>query len=276
MEKLKESVSYISSKIGNRCPKLLMILGSGLGYLGDTCTDAIRIPYADIPHFKASTAPGHEGGCLICGELAGKQVLVMQGRMHYYEGHDFADVVYPIRVAALLGVTHMLITNASGGINEIFHAGDIMLISDHIKLMGDSPLRGPNMDELGVRFPDMSYAYDPKLRTVARESAKRVGISLREGVYFYALGPQYETPAEIRAMRVLGGDAVGMSTVPEVICASHLRLKTLGFSLISNMASGILDKPLTSEEVLQAGENARERFSSLVLECLANMEDINE
>lgn len=271
MKAYRESAEYILGKLNGRQPKILMILGSGLGYLGDIVSDPVMIPYEEIPHFKASTAPGHSGR-LVCGTLAGKCVLIMQGRMHYYEGYSPSELVYPIRVAALLGVTHMLITNASGGINKEFNAGDIMLIRDHIKIMGDSPLRGKNIDEFGVRFPDMTYAYTPDLWSVARNAAEKVGIKLREGVYFYAMGPQYETPAEIRAMRVLGGDAVGMSTAPEVIAASHLGLKTLGFSLISNMASGILDQPLTCEEVIEAGENAKERFSALVLECIAQME----
>ena len=271
MKKYRESADFIAGKLGGKKPQILMILGSGLGYLGDTVPDAVTIPYEQIPHFKASTAPGHSGR-LVCGTLSGKCVLIMQGRMHYYEGYSPSDLVYPIRVAALLGVTHMIITNASGGIREDFRAGDIMLIRDHIKLMGDSPLRGENIDEFGVRFPDMTYAYTPELWEVARDAAKAAGVALREGVYFYAMGPQYETPAEIRAMRVLGGDAVGMSTAPEVIAASHLKIKTLGFSLISNMASGILDQPLTCEEVIAAGEEAKGRFSALVLECIERME----
>ena len=271
MERYKESAEFIRKNIGDRKPTHLMILGSGLGYLGDLVEDAVVIPYGDIPHFKTSTAIGHAGQ-LICGTLAGKCVLVMQGRMHYYEGYTMQDIVYPIYVSAILGVKNMIITNASGGINREFKTGDIMLIRDHIKIMGDSPLRGANKDELGVRFPDMSYAYTPQLWDIARKAAEKVSVTLREGVYFYALGPQYETPAEIRAMRTLGADAVGMSTAPEVIAASHAGIKTLGFSLISNMASGILDKPLSGEEVIAAGEAARAPFSALVLECLRSME----
>lgn len=255
MKTYQESADFIRERLCGRKPQVLMILGSGLGYLGDEVTDAVAISYGEIPHFRASTAPGHEGR-LVCGMLAGKCVLVMQGRMHYYEGYTPAEIVYPIRVAKLLGALQMIITNASGGVNEDFCAGDIMLIRDHIKLMGDSPLRGENLDAFGVRFPDMTYAYTPEFFELARNAASQVGIALREGVYFYALGPQYETPAEIRAMRALGADAVGMSTAPEVIAASHLGMKTLGFSLISNMASGILDQPLTSEEVIAAGEEA--------------------
>lgn len=271
LRRYQESAEYIREKLCGRVPQVLMILGSGLGYLGDEVEDAVRIPYHEIPHFRASTAPGHAGQ-LVCGMLAGKCVLVMQGRMHYYEGYSPEEIVYPVRVAKLLGAETMMITNASGGINRDFHVGDIMLIRDHIKLMGDSPLRGENLCGFGVRFPDMTYAYAPELWELAREAARSVGTPLREGVYFYAQGPQYETPAEIRAMRVLGADAVGMSTAPEVIAAAHMGMKTLGFSLISNMASGILNQPLSGEEVIAAGEAARERFSALVIACLKKME----
>ncbi len=272
MNRHEESARFIRARLQGRAPSILMILGSGLGYLGDAAQDAVAIPYSEIPHFRPSTAPGHAGR-LVCGTLAGRCVLIMQGRMHDYEGLTPQELVFPIQVARLLGVTQMIITNASGGINCAFSVGDIMLMSDHIKLLGESPLRGANDSALGTRFPDMTYAYTPRLRTLAKRVAQKEGILLREGVYFYARGPQYETPAEIRAMRVLGADAVGMSTAPEVIAASHLGMETLGFSLISNMASGILDQPLCEEEVLAAGAAARERFSALILACLAEMED---
>lgn len=271
MIKIKESADYIRAKLGHRVPKILGILGSGLGYLADLVEDAVYIDYAEIPNFSRSTALGHAGR-FVCGTLAGKCVLLMQGRLHYYEGYTMEQVTFPVRVAAALGISNMLVTNASGGINEEFNVGDIMLIRDHIKIMGDSPLRGENKDELGVRFPDMSYAYNRDLWSVARNSASKLGINLREGVYFYALGPQYETPAEIRAMRTLGADAVGMSTAPEVIVANHAGMRVLGFSLISNMASGILDTPLSGEEVIAAGEAAREPFSALVLKCIEAIE----
>lgn len=271
MVKYSEAAEYIREKIGNRKPKILMILGSGLGFLGDILENAVAIPYKDIPGFKTSTALGHASR-LICGTLAGQEVLVMQGRMHYYEGYTMREITFPVNVAASLGVTHMIVTNASGGINCDYNVGDIMLISDHIKFMADSPLRGREEDEVKVFFPDMTYAYSPALRDIARKAAEKLNITLREGVYFYALGPQYETPAEIRAMRVLGADAVGMSTTPEVIAASHLGLKTLGFSLITNMASGILPEPLSGEEVIAAAERAKDSFSKLILECLNRME----
>lgn len=268
---ITKAAEYIRERIGERAPKVLMILGSGLGYLGDIVENAVAISYGEIPSFKTSTALGHAGR-LVCGTLAGREVLVMQGRMHYYEGYTMREVTYPINVAAELGVTHMIVTNASGGINCDFNVGDIMLISDHIKFMADSPLRGRDESEIKTYFPDMTYAYSPSLRALARNAAEKLGITLREGVYFYALGPQYETPAEIRAMRILGADAVGMSTAPEVIAARHAGIETLGFSLISNMASGILPEPLSGEEVIAAGERAKDKFSKLVLECLAQME----
>lgn len=271
MIKIRESAEYIKSRLRGREPKILGILGSGLGYLGDLVEDAIYIDYGEIPNFVKSTALGHKGR-FVCGNLAGKCVLLMQGRFHYYEGYSMEQVTFPVRVAAALGISHMLVTNASGGINRDFKVGDIMLIRDHIKIMGDSPLRGENKDEFGPRFPDMSYAYSRDLWEIARKSASELGTNLREGVYFYALGPQYETPAEIRAMGIMGADAVGMSTAPEVIVASHCGIKVLGFSLISNMASGILDKPLSGEEVIAAGEAAREPFSALVLKCIEAIE----
>lgn len=266
----QESAAYIRGKIGSFCPKVAMVLGSGLGFLGDIVENAIAIPYSEIPHFKASTAPGHKGQ-LVFGTLSGQNVAVMQGRMHHYEGYSFDDVSYAVRVLRLLGSDTLIVTNAAGCVNTAWKAGDLMLITDHLKLGSDSPLRGENLPEFGVRFPDMSHVYSPRLREVARKVAARQGVLLREGVYHYFHGPQYETPAEIRAIRVLGADAAGMSTVPEAIVANHCGMEILGFSLLSNMAAGILDQPLTEEEVLEAAAAARERFSGLVLGCLAEL-----
>lgn len=251
-------------------PDVLMILGSGLGFLGDTVEDPTFVNYADIPNFKHSTAPGHKGR-FVFGTLAGKRVAVMQGRAHCYEGYSFADVTFAVRVSRLLGCGKMIVTNAAGAINTSFAPGDIMLITDHIKLFGDSPLTGANIDDFGVRFPDMSKAYSPRLQDIARKSAAALGITLREGVYMYFPGPQFETPAEIRAARLLGSDAAGMSTVPEVITANHCGIETLGFTLCSNMAAGVLDVPLTEKDVLDAAGAARGHFSALVLSCLAGM-----
>ena len=266
----KESADYIKSALGDFSPKVAMVLGSGLGYLGDEVENAVAVSYADIPHFKASTAPGHKGR-LVFGYLEGQPVAVMQGRMHHYEGYSYEETTYAIRVLRLLGCEKLIVTNAAGCVRTDWKAGELMLISDHIKMFSESPLRGENIPEFGVRFPDASKLYTPKLREMAKETANELGISIREGVYFYCYGPQYETPAEIRAARVLGGDAVGMSTAPEVIVAGHCGMEVLGFSLLSNMAAGILDQPLSEQEVLDAGEAARETFSRLVRACLAKL-----
>jgi purine-nucleoside phosphorylase len=266
----QESADFLRSKIGDFRPKAAMVLGSGLGYLADEVEGAVAVPYGDIPRFKASTAPGHKGR-LVFGTLAGQNVAVMQGRMHHYEGYSFEDVSYAVRVLRLLGADTLIATNAAGGVNLDFKAGDLMLITDQIKLFLESPLRGENLPEFGVRFPDSSNLYTPELRQAARKAAAGLGIGLKEGVYMYFPGPQYETPAEIRAARVLGADAVGMSTVPEVITAGHCGMRVLGFTLIANMAAGILNQPLSEQEVLDAAEAAREKFSALVLACLQHI-----
>lgn len=266
----QESAAYICGKIGDFTPKAAMVLGSGLGFLGDVVENAVAIPYGDIPHFKASTAPGHKGQ-LVFGTLAGQKVAVMQGRMHHYEGYSYEDVSYAVRVLRLLGCDTLIVTNAAGCVRTDWNAGDLMLITDQIKLFSESPLRGPNLSEFGVRFPDASHLYTPRLQQIARDVAAEQGVALREGVYFYGYGPQYETPAEVRAVRVLGGDAVGMSTAPEVTVAAHCGMEVLGFSLLSNMASGILDQPLSEQEVLDAAEAAKDRFSALVLGCLGRL-----
>ncbi len=266
----QESADALRAKIGDLQPEVLMILGSGLGYMGDIVEDPIVVPYGEIPHFKVSTAPGHKGQ-LVFGTLGGKKVAVMQGRMHHYEGYSLEEIGFPVRVLKLLGCPAMVVTNAAGGVNTGFSVGDIMLITDHIKLFLDSPLRGRNLPEFGTRFPDVSYLYTPALQAVARESAKELGIQLREGVYMYFPGPQFETPAEVRMARVLGADAAGMSTVPEAIVAGHCGMQVLGFTLVTNMAAGVLDQPLSGEEVNEAAEAAREKFSKLLLACLTKM-----
>ena len=266
----QESAEAIKARIGGFKPAVAMVLGSGLGYLGDLVEDAIVIPYGDIPHFKVSTAPGHKGQ-LVFGTLNGKAVAVMQGRMHHYEGYSYEEVSYAVRVLRLLGCETLIVTNAAGCINTNWNAGDLMLITDHIKIFMESPLRGPNIDQFGPRFPDASHLYTPAYQALAREKAKALGIPLREGVYMYFPGPQYETPAEVRLARILGADAVGMSTAPEVIVAGHAGMKVLGFTLLSNMAAGILDQPLSEEEVLEAADQAKDKFSTLVLACLEDM-----
>ncbi len=270
MDQYRASARAIRDRLGDFVPKVAMVLGSGLGYLGDEVENAIAIDYQDIPHFKASTAPGHKGR-LVFGILEGRNVAVMQGRMHHYEGYSYEEVSYAVRVLRLLGCDTLIVTNAAGCVNTGWKAGDLMLITDQIKMFSESPLRGENLPDFGVRFPDASHLYTVRLQELARETAKERGIPLREGVYFYCYGPQYETPAEIRAVRLLGGDAVGMSTAPEVIVAAHCGMEVLGLTLLSNMAAGILDQPLSEQEVLDASAAAREKFSGLVRACLGKM-----
>ncbi|MEG1592950.1 MAG: purine-nucleoside phosphorylase [Oscillibacter sp.] len=266
----RESADALLRRLGDFRPKALLILGSGLGGLGDAVENAVVVPYADVPHMKRSTAPDHRGQ-FVFGRLAGVDVAVMQGRLHPYEGWSFPEVAYPVRVLRLLGAETLVVTNAAGAVNTNFSAGDLMLITDHIKLFGTSPLWGENQDEFGPRFPDMSHVYTPALQDVARRAAQGLGIPLMEGVYMYFPGPQYETPAEVRAARMLGADAVGMSTVPEVIAAAHCGMQVLGFTLCTNMAAGVLDAPLSSDEVLAAGGEAGPKFSALVLACLREL-----
>ena len=259
----QESADYIKEKIGDFIPKVAMVLGSGLGFLGDVVENPIAIPYGGIPHFKASTAPGHKGQ-LVFGALAGRNVAVMQGRMHHYEGYGYDEVSYAVRVLRLLGCDTLIVTNAAGCVRTDWQAGDLMLITDQIKLFSESPLRGANIPEFGVRFPDASHLYTARLQDVARRAAAELSIPLREGVYFYCYGPQYETPAEVRAARVLGGDAVGMSTVPEAIAARHAGVQVMGVSCITNMAAGILPQPLSHAEVVECAERVKREFTRLL------------
>jgi purine-nucleoside phosphorylase len=259
---IREAAKYIREKC-KATPQIGLILGSGLGVLADEITDAAHIPYQEIPHFPVSTVEGHAGE-LIIGELEGKSVLVMAGRFHLYEGHAVEKVSFPIRVMKELGIETLVVTNAAGGINESYEPGDLMLIKDHINMMFRNPLIGPNDPELGVRFPDMSNAYDGELRELAHRVAGEQGVQLKEGVYAAVLGPSYETPAEIRMLRVLGGDAVGMSTVPEVIAARHAGIRVLGISCITNMAAGILPQPLSHDEVMETANRVKEMFIRLV------------
>lgn len=269
-QQYQESAEALRARLGGFQPSVLLILGSGLGGLADQVESPIIVPYGDVPHMRHSTAPDHKGQ-FVFGQLAGRNVAVMQGRLHTYEGWSFADVSYPVRVLRLLGAETLIVTNAAGAVNTTFSAGDIMLITDHIKLFGVSPLCGANVAEFGPRFPDMSQVYTPALREVARKAAANLDIRLREGVYMYFPGPQYETPAEVRAARILGADAVGMSTVPEAIVAAHCGMKVLGFTLCTNMAAGVLDQPLDGDEVIAAGMAAGPRFTALVKACLAEV-----
>ena len=262
MKALKKAANYISSKLDFK-PEIGMVLGSGLGVLGDEVENPVIIKYDDIPGFPKSTVEGHAGQ-LVAGTLEGKKVLVMQGRFHYYEGYNYETVVFPVRVMKLLDIDKFLVTNAAGGLNRDFSAGALMLISDHIHFDMDSPLRGPNIDEFGPRFPDMSDAYKKTLRKMAKEAGKALNIPLHEGVYAFMGGPSYETPAEVRMAGILGADAVGMSTVPEVIVAAHAGMDILGITCVTNMAAGILDQPLNHAEVVEVAARVRDDFISLV------------
>lgn len=266
----QESADFLRSRLDGFAPEALLVLGSGLGFLGDAVEDPVAVPYGEIPHFKHSTAPGHKGR-LVFGVLRSRRVAVMQGRLHHYEGYSYQEVAYAVRVARLLGAKALVVTNAAGCVNTAWSAGDLMLITDHVKIFMESPLRGPNLDQFGPRFPDASHLYTPRLQALAREKAEALGIPLRQGVYMYFPGPQYETPAEVRLARTLGADAVGMSTAPEVIVAGHAGMEVLGLTLLSNMAAGILDQPLSEEEVLTAAETAKGKFSALVLACLEEL-----
>ncbi|MGG3450084.1 purine-nucleoside phosphorylase [Domibacillus aminovorans] len=263
---IEEAAQYLTEKLDNK-PEIGMILGSGLGVLADEVEQAMSIPYEEIPHFPVSTVEGHTGE-LVIGTLSGKTVAAMKGRFHYYEGYSFEQVTFPVRVMKELGIETIIVTNAAGGVNESFKPGDLMLIADHLNLMGGNPLIGKNDHRLGVRFPDMSEAYSRELRSLAKEAAAKIGISVWEGVYAGNTGPAYETPAEVRMARVLGADAVGMSTVPEVIAARHGGMKVLGISCISNMASGILNQPLTHDEVIETTEKVRVDFLDYVKEIV--------
>ena len=259
---IKESAAYLQQKL-SFAPEIGLVLGSGLGPLANEVENAVRIPYGDIPYFRTSTAPDHAGQ-FVCGILSGKRVLCMQGRLHGYEGYAPDEIAYPVYVMKQLGVRALVLTNASGGINTGFAVGDFMLITDHINMTGKSPLTGPNDDALGTRFPDMTFAYAPALCTAAREAASVCGVQLHEGIYCGVNGPQFETPAEIRAFRALGADAVGMSTVFEVIAAAHCGLQTAAVAMITNMAAGVLMQPLSGAEVNEIAARRGADFRRLI------------
>jgi purine-nucleoside phosphorylase len=261
-----QALSYLRS-VTDKTPEVGIVLGSGLGSLADRLSDPVFVDYVDIPGFARSTAPGHKGR-LVFGTLSGKTVVCMQGRFHYYEGYSMQDIVFPIRVLKLLGIKALIITNAAGGVNTSFSVGDLMLITDHINFLGINPLIGPNAEEFGPRFCDMGKTYTPALRELAKKAASVCGLTLKEGVYIACTGPSYETPAEIRAFRTLGADAVGMSTVPEAITASHCSLPVLAISLITNMAAGVLDQTLSGEEVIEIGNKKAGELQALVKEVV--------
>jgi purine-nucleoside phosphorylase len=266
VQAITEAIAYVRSKTTIQ-PQVGVILGSGLGNVVDAIEVDASIPYGEIPGARASTVVGHQGR-MILGRAKGVEVAVMQGRVHFYEGYEMEEVMFLSRVLGRLGIKKLIVTNAAGGVNTSFVAGDLMLISDHINFMGVNPLRGPNVEELGVRFPDMSEAYPESLRAIAKDVAASMNLKLQEGVYLALSGPTYETPAEIRAFRVLGADAVGMSTVPEVIAMSHMQIPVLGISCITNMAAGILKQKLTHTEVMETTARVQKEFTGLVLGVL--------
>jgi purine-nucleoside phosphorylase len=257
-----QAAKYILGRTRLR-PRVAVVLGSGLGAFAEKLTDAARLEYRKIPHFPVSTAIGHAGR-LVIGKVNGVAVAVMQGRVHFYEGYSLEQVVFPMRVLAQLGVRAAILTNAAGGISPEYHPGCLVLLRDHINLQGSNPLIGPNDDRFGARFPDMTQVYAETYRQFAREEAGELGMEIFEGVYAAVSGPSYETPAEIRYLRTIGADLVGMSTAPEAIAAAHLGIPVLGISCVTNMAAGIIDRPITAEEVLEIGEASGKRLAALL------------
>ena len=262
LETIKQTSDYLKNKIGE-IPNTAIILGTGLGELANEIDNKTEIPYAEIPNFPISTVEGHSGK-LIIGTLGGKKILAMQGRFHFYEGYSMKEVTFPIRVFQALGVKYLFVSNAAGGMNPSFDIGDIMLIEDHVNMFPEHPLRGKNYDELGTRFPDMSEAYDKKLRTMAMQIANEKNIKLQHGVYVGVQGPTFETPAEYQFFRVIGGDAVGMSTVPEVIVANHAKMKVLAFSIITDLGVPGKIVEVSHEEVQEAAKIAQPKMAEIM------------
>ena len=261
MKRIDEAAAKVLAVCGKA--DIGVILGSGLGEYAEALEDAVKLPYSEIPGFPRSTVAGH-AGMWCCGTLYGKRVVMMQGRFHYYEGYGMKDVTLPVRVMQKIGVKTLIVTNAAGGGNPGYHPGELMVIGDIFSMTAQNPLNGPNLDAFGPRFPDMSCAFDKELRALAHECANEQGFALREGVYAQMTGPTYETPAEIRILRTLGADAVGMSTVPEVIVARHGGMRVLGISCITNMAAGILDQPLNHAEVTETANRVKGQFRNLL------------
>ncbi|MBO4681271.1 MAG: purine-nucleoside phosphorylase [Clostridiales bacterium] len=271
LESVKRAGDYVKGLLGGRkVPEICIVLGSGLGPLADICEQYFSVPYSEIPDFPKSTAPGHAGR-LIAGSLSGKDVFMMNGRFHYYEGYPMETVVFYIRVLGLIGVKTLILTNAAGGIKTEMVPPEFVAIEDHLSFYAESVLRGPNIEEFGTRFPDQSSVYDRELIKTLEDCAKDLGVKLSRGVYAYMKGPQYETPAEIRALRILGADCVGMSTVPEAVCASHLGLRVVAMSCVTNMAAGISKGPLSEKEVLDTAAAASEQSCALMKEFIRRL-----
>jgi purine-nucleoside phosphorylase len=265
-----EAARFINLKAGARKPKAAIVLGSGLAEAIRLSGDPVEVPFDEIPYFVSSTVEGHPGRLMI-GTLGGTDVVVMKGRFHYYEGHSMEDVTFPIRVFWLMGIKTLVLTNAAGGIAQHLSPGSLMLITDHINMIGDSPLRGPNEERFGPRFPDMTAVYAPDYIDLAHDAARAAGLSLAEGVYLALAGPAYETPAEVRMLRDMGADAVGMSTVPEVIVARHCGLKVLALSCITNIAAGLTHKEINHQQVMEIGRQAGVKLSSLLEGLMARL-----
>ena len=261
-QQIRGAADYILSRTSYR-PTIGMVLGSGLGDFADTLEDAVRIPYAEIPNFPVPTAPGHVGA-MVFGKKQGKEVVVLQGRIHFYEGLPQQQITLPIRVLAAMGIKLLVLTNAAGGVNLSFGPGTLMMISDHINYSGANPLVGPNLDDFGPRFPDVSDLYTKALRDAVNDAAKQAGIEVREGVYMMFSGPNYETPAEVRMAKIVGADAVGMSTVPEALVAGHCGMEVIGISCITNIAAGLSDQKLDHSEVLEIASRVHDTFQSLL------------
>ena len=269
-ERAAEAARYINAKAQGRAPRVAIVLGSGLGGVADAISDPVEIPYDEIPHFPVSTVDGHAGK-LIIGSCGGSEVVAMKGRFHFYEGYPMDQVTLPVRTFALMGIRSLVLTNAAGGAAPGLSAGDLMLITDHINMMGHNPLLGPNDDRFGPRFPDMTAVYTPAYTDAARELARGMGIELAEGVYLALSGPTYETPAEVRMLRGLGADALGMSTVPEAIVARHCGMKIVAFSCITNVAAGLADQEINHDEVMEVGKRAGEQLSRLIIGLLPRL-----
>ena len=261
-DKVNQAARWLRDRIGGS-PDVAIVLGSGLGDFAGSLLDSVASPYRDIPNWPASAVVGHAGQ-LVAGKLAGRRVAALCGRVHYYEGHDLGTVTFATRALGLLGVKTLILTNAAGGISLDFKPGTLMLIDDHINLMGNNPLAGPNDERFGPRFPDMTEVYSKRLRRVAEDAARDRGVPLARGIYVALLGPSYETPAEIRFLRTIGADAVGMSTVPEAIAGRHMGMEILGLSCITNAAAGVLPQPLVHDEVMEVARRVRGRFSTLL------------
>src|SRR5262249_27389150 len=269
-ERAMEAARYIGAKSQARAPRIAVVLGSGLGGVATAVSDGIEIPYSEIPYFATSTVQGH-AGVLLVGECGGVDVAVMKGRFHFYEGYSMEDVPLPVRVFSLMGIRSIILTNAAGGIANYLSPGSLMAITDHINMMGDNPLRGPNDERFGPRFPDMTRAYTPAYIALAHEVAREMNIILAEGIYIGLRGPSYETPAEIRMMRDLGGDAIGMSTVPEVTVARHCGMKVLAISCITNAAAGMSSKEVNHQEVMEVGQRAGQNLSKLIVRIIPRL-----